>query len=157
LNYIICLLILFLILKFFIFSLFEHDEIFSFGFNYLNDDDPQHQYYINSIRPNKSHDLRLLDIINTGFVHQHSIPSFAQLLRNVVYRVGLRPQDAEFGTRPANSGFFTSLIYNVTDAEKALRDIILLASEKTKNDNVLTQKLGDLHIYTDGSNIRFET
>ena len=53
---------------------------------------------------------------------------------------------------------FTNSINNVIDAERALREIIVndpLASIINEQKYPLENKMGDIHVYNDGSPMRF--
>ena len=73
-----------------------------------------------------------------------------EIFKHVVYGKGLPENQAKYGTEPAESIWLSNSIYNVTDLEKALRNLIL------SSPNGLSEKVGDLHIYKDGSPMRFE-
>jgi hypothetical protein len=113
-------------------------------------------HYISSQIPNKSHDLRLLNIIN-NLVNRLSaqIPmnlnnEFLAFFRSIVY-----VQD--YGT-PARDSNNSGSIYNVVDAYNKLNLLVNNSENKIANNIRYPEKkkIGDLHIYADGRPMEFE-
>ena len=146
------------------------------GFSWL--DNPKkkttRKYFISSSRSNVSHDLRLLYIVGQTLLYKKA-PEFntanrlpdevfvsdemAQLFKKVVYAVGLNPDDHHSGTEENKTSGLPNHIHNVSDAEKSLQELI--TSRKFMKLNKFkypdeSNRLGTLHIYTDGTQMKFE-
>ena len=121
---------------------------YSFGFPFDTRKPPS--FYADSLVPNQSHDLKLVhQMISDRRVKLFAPIELLELLKNIVYGKGLPANQANHGTEPAESTLFSPLIYNVKDIEKTLRNLV-------KGKELQTVKMGDLHIYKDGSPMRFE-
>jgi hypothetical protein len=114
------------------------------GFQWF--DDARSNFYINSKIANKSHDLRLLTILKPFLESANINIPLLNVLKKVVYGEGLVGTDRQYGTESSESGL-PNHIKNVSDIEKELRTIIV--------DVPLQDKIGDLHIYTDGRIMEF--
>lgn len=147
-----------------------------FGFSWL--DNPRkkttRKYFISSSRSNVSHDLRLLYIVGETLLHDKAhefnetnrLPDeinvsneINELFKKIVYAVGLNADDNHSGTEENKASGLPSRIQNVSDAEKALREL-LTSRPFIKLNNFKysdkTNRLGTLHIYTDGKQMTFD-
>lgn len=146
------------------------------GFRYLTNDSVPSTYYMSSSIKNPSSDLRLIHIL--AYNHNVGGTTFSSkdyglkdedisdifepimdMMENTNYGIGIDPNETKYGTRPLPHAGYPSRINNVRDAEKFMRNAIL--SNKAMHDyNELTyenvNKLGDLHIYSDGRNMKFK-
>ena len=81
------------------------------------------------------------------------------MMENTNYGIGIDPNETKYGTRPLPHAGYPSRINNVRDAEKFIRNAIL-TNKAIYDYNELTyenvNKLGDLHIYSDGRNMKFK-
>jgi len=112
--------------------------------------------YIISQKPNVSHDLRLLYMLEIKVKGSY----IKSLLNMVKYNVKVKPPMISYGTKENKvSGLPKNTINNVHDASSA----ILLMMEQLErlgfNDGKYpdddTKKLGDLHVYADGTPLRW--
>jgi hypothetical protein len=150
------------------------------GFRYLSNDSIPETHYMSSSVKNPSSDLRLIHILakvhdvgdtafdtrlydRTGFDEDDIDDIFEpmmELMKITNYGIGIDPADGTaFGTRPLSHNGFPSRINNVRDAEKFIRkSIINNNTMKDYNDYTFKDmaKLGDLHVYEDGRNLRFK-
>jgi hypothetical protein len=143
----------------------DDDCGYSYGFSWL---DPNSSYYINSIKKNESHDLRLLDSIKENINdmplnQKPTVASFVEvdkILNKVVYGVGIDDEDEKnFGTEEnTRVGKIEKKIFNVNDAYQAFKSAIDMPSLISINNTVYLEKnkLGNLHIYQDGRDINYE-
>ena len=137
------------------------------GFQYMNTYGVlKENYYICSAIVNPSHDLRLLSILKKR-VDGINIPAgvaadmyapLDYLLKNTVYGAGLtrKQQMAHYvyGTKPNMTSGFTkkkTKVNNVVDAERLLRDMIPFANQWNETCYKSKTKLGDIHVYSDGT------
>ena len=142
------------------------------GFGYMDRNDQITRSFICSSMNNPSHDLRLLNIIgrkakilNVNFVNNKypEMMSFMEhLFDNTEYGVGLTKSMLKerhiYGTRPnPKSGFTqnTTKVNNVIDAERLIRDGIPLFTDFNEKLYKGQSKLGDIHVYSDGTPMRF--
>jgi len=148
-----------------------------YGFNYL--DDPtmraKSRHFISSSRSNVSHDLRLLYIISQTFLrrklHEFNMKNAEDdlakgvservnnLLQKVVYAVGLGKNVSHAGTKENRNSGLPDHINNVSDAEKALRDLVKCRELRKLNNLKYPDRkkcLGTLHIYSNGKPMSFE-
>jgi hypothetical protein len=133
--------------------------------------DVSHKYYMNPIKDNQSYDLRLLDILKSEIKKNtwkyYAIPSkyniitepLIKLLSIVKYGINLTGKAKQYGTIPNLKSGLPSKINNVKDVEEGLRNIILKNPEinlvNNANYNNPANKIGDIHVYADGSPMRF--
>lgn len=130
----------------------------AYGFGYLNEEIVfGTDGYIVSQKPNISHDLRLLNILKTDIHIKYYIK---KLLDTTKYGIKVKPNMREFGTKENKvSGDAKNEINNVHDACKSIEKMIEFVQRSGLNnqkypDNPLL-KLGDLHIYADGTFLRY--
>jgi len=121
------------------------------GFNWLSDirSDEAVFYHINSKRKNISHDLLPLKSIrqsNLGGNPLQLSRELNNLIKKIVYK-------DEFGTRENETIGYPHRIYNVDDAAKCIIDEVISVDFHADNEqvNASKSKLGDLHIYMDGT------
>ena len=147
-----------------------------YGFSWLDNPEKKtkHKYFISSSRSNMSHDLRLLYIVGHALLRkkahelniQKRLPDeveasaeMVELFKKVVYAVGLEPNQNHSGTKENKASGLPTYINNVVDAEKALRELILSKKfAKINRDKYHDKKnkLGTLHIYADGTQMKFD-
>ena len=147
-----------------------------FGFSWL--DNPRkkttRKYFISSSRSNVSHDLRLLYIVGQALLHDKAhefneanrkpdeikvSKEINELFKKIVYAVGLKADDNHSGTKENKSSGLPSRIQNVLDAEKALRELLISRPFIKLNNFKYSDKakrMGTLHIYTDGTQMKFD-
>lgn len=125
------------------------------GFGWLGSD----EYNIDSLKRNKSHDLRLLaDIrrqLNNEYDGENS-EHMASVFDNLIY-------EGRFGTPELQTELpgsqFSNRINNVEDAHIALKNIIqTIPYFKVDNDRIFSEKtkLGEMHVWVDGTrNVNF--
>jgi hypothetical protein len=115
-------------------------------------------YYINSVFPNPSHDLRLFAMLGSdlsGLTHGLTpglTPGLQKVFDKVVYGVKLPKDDNLFGTIPNPASGLPDKINNVADAFEALNELVQdrVSIESNAIHYVGSAKLGELHIYNDG-------
>ena len=125
------------------------------GYGWLNHEQTAHSYFISSANYHPSHDLRLLKIVGktTGME-----PGLQNLLKRVVYGVGLTKDNKPFGTTPKKISGLPRYINNITDAYNAILKYARTPDIVERNNDGYTKesnKLGDLHIYTDGRTMKY--
>ena len=150
----------------------------SYGFYWLDNPERKttHKYYISSSRSNMSHDLRLLYLVKDNLIskraHEYNVKkrqkeeieaseAVLSFLKKIVYGIGLAPDQRSMAGTKENkqSGLPNNRIHNVSDAEEGLRELIrdpkllFLNNGKYNDSNKL---LGTLHIYSDGTPMKFE-
>ena len=142
------------------------------GFRYLTNTLKPSTYYMSSSEHNSSADLRLLHLVKESFtingynvgngdcgpndLEEEAFDSIDKILDMIVYGVGLQPGQTKYGTKPLASGL-PGDIRNVNDAEQLLRGGLLTnLSLKAFNDSYYDnmEKICDIHIYSDGRNMR---
>jgi hypothetical protein len=127
------------------------------GFTALQDEvNPPAFSYIEATNVNESHDLRLLRDIHKSWGLEIINPAIHAIMKKVVYGKGLKGKDKPFGTREEKTSGLPKKINNVTDAYLSMLQYLQLPNIQTLNDNVYSaahgySKLGDLHVYIDGS------
>jgi hypothetical protein len=147
-----------------------------YGFSWLDNPEKKTKlkYFISSSRSNMSHDLRLIYIVGNTLLrkkaHELNIKNrlpdeieasadITELFKKVVYAVGLEADQDHSGTKENKASGLPTHINNVVDAEKALRELILSKKfVKINRDKYHDKKnkLGTLHIYADGTQMKFE-
>ena len=126
------------------------------GFYWFEKKLSHNNYYMSAYHNNPSHDLRLLAIINAYLMRQMKyVPAdllkyFIEFLRYLNYGQGLKEEKYLSGTKPNPKSGYPRYTNNVTDAEKGLRDIILMPEFMERNEQKYTDenKLGDLYVYS---------
>lgn len=142
------------------------------GFEWMSGPLSNENYFISSQLPNMSHDLRLLDDITSEVKdnkpkHKTSSPSekamyktiTTQVLDKVEYGHGIKGDEKGYGTNVNKKLGFPNSINNVIDAERTLREIIVndpLASLLNEQKYPPENKIGDIHVYNDGSPMHYE-
>jgi hypothetical protein len=127
------------------------------GYAWLFPDQPApSNHYITSWRRNYSHDLRLLYILKTSF--GGILSRMNKVLLNILDKVVF---DEIYGTKEIIASGLPNKIHNVKDAFKELRSymntpITIQYNTLYYDYNPKWSRLGDLHIYSDGSNMRFD-
>ena len=122
----------------------------SYGLAWLEDDsaDPAEAYFISAQHENISHDLLPLARIYWKNEEKTIVltPELAELVTNVKY-------DGEFGTESTTLMGYPKEINNVQDAATFIMNCVKRPGYLAHNNavNRTKEKLGDLHIYMDGS------
>jgi len=146
----------------------------SYGFKYMNTASKlRDSYYICSAIYNPSHDLRLINIIGKRMKelnikltknpqHEEIHSMLEYMFENTVYGDGLtvaqKKQYYLYGTKAQPKSGITSKstkINNVNDAEVMLRDGIAFSATWNDYSHSLMGKLGDIHVYSDGTPMKF--
>jgi hypothetical protein len=113
---------------------------------------PNNKYKRNSANKNESHDLRLIHIIKKHFKLE-----WMNKMPSIVYGKQMQPGYEHFGTvENTTSGYgryFNNKINNVTDAYIYLKGVVKDNAQQKNNSTHYegVNKLGDLHIYDDGT------
>ena len=122
------------------------------------------EYSIESSVKNESHDLRLLKTLQDDFKSEFrtkgtkfNSTSHKELYKNLLERIRY---DDRFGTpEELDSGLTnrldTTRINNVTDASTVLQELVSSHEEENDQLYVTQTKLGDLHVYYDGRNMKY--
>ena len=119
------------------------------GYSWLEPEQNEENHFISSSIRNRSHDLRLLNIMKDRIDWQEptfkASPARTVLWSNIIGRV---VYDENYGTPEADS-LPDPFIRNVMDAEAKLRVSIMKPELKDANDAHYSgmSKLGDLHVY----------
>ena len=122
----------------------------SYGLSWLADDsdDPESSFYISSQHKNISHDLVPLTRIYEKYKAKTILltPELVELGEKVLY-------EGYYGTGEKLSSGYPAKINNVQDAATYIMDCIQRPDYRAHNNavNRTKDKLGDLHIYMDGS------
>lgn len=114
------------------------------------------QHFINSAKPNVSHDLILINYIQDGLIN---IPRPANTVENILHSELSKVIYTErFGTAEMPESRLPAKIANVSDAELVLRRMLKSGLFKATNDNYMNgyTKMGDLTVYADGRDMRFD-
>lgn len=137
---------------------------FNFGFQFFNPSaNPADDYYINTLIPNQSHDLRLLKILKEQINKKGQFRIIPETYESLTQTKQLcdfisKVKYGKFGTKQELKSGLPSKINNITDAELGLRNIIL--SKVIQDNNTLrynsVDKIGDIHVYSDGSPMKYE-
>ena len=119
------------------------------GYGWMGGPHSDDRYHISTSLRNMSHDLRLLAMLNkdwdrTNFQSNRAYVNLQTMLAKVFY-------EFEFGTPEVVKNKKTSIIFNVTDAEIAMKLLINNPAQIKANNDYYSKmsKLGDLHIYLD--------
>jgi hypothetical protein len=89
-------------------------------------------------------------------LEEEAFESIDKILDMIVFGVGLQPDQTKYGTKPLGSGL-PSNIQNVNDVELLLREGLLTnVALKAFNDSYYEnmEKICDIHVYSDGRNMR---
>jgi hypothetical protein len=127
------------------------------GFTALQDEvKPPAFNYVEATNLNESHDLRLLNIVKDEWRLDIKNPEIYSVLKKVVYGKGLKGRDKELGTREEKKSGLPKKINNVSDAYNALfkelkKPMNIGLNNTYYSDVYGYSKLGDLHIYMDGT------
>ena len=108
-----------------------------------------------SNKNNQSHDLRLLATV--GSITKRTLPTYLdKLIKRVVYGIGVAPGRELFGTIQNLKPGHTE-INNVHDAFRELKTLVQDDGNTAINLSRYTpsNKLGELHIYEDGQEMRY--
>jgi hypothetical protein len=117
-------------------------------------------YHISGSKRNMSHDLRLLHILNEEYAKKRINTELTQLFKTVPYGIlqrkpVLKIYKDKYGTKEEIASGLPKLINNVIDAHTALKTLVSKSKESNNNYFKRRPKLGDLHIYTDGTPMEF--
>jgi len=139
------------------------------GLGYLKGNN--NRSWIVASKSNVSHDLRLLTILLRKLPSSSVLGPVRKMLETVQYGPGQKrvksssdlgstssPQKASKGTEEVKeSGAQYGEIYNVMDAYKAIKRLMQENGLQLRYDNIYNgqEKLGDLHVYMDGSPMKF--
>ena len=127
-----------------------------FGFSFLNEETVFGEVgYIVSQKPNVSHDLRLLYELNSKVPSMFVIKA---LLNDVVYDVKTKGRFKGYGTKENKVAGKFGKINNINDAYMGLESMVTKLRTSALNDGKFpdpNMKLGDLHVYVDGSPMRW--
>jgi hypothetical protein len=128
------------------------------GFDWLeyNKSRIKEAMYISSQVSNVSHDLRLLSILSKMPIRNYA-PTLATLLKKAVYGVNVRQKYKIYGTKPNPDSGLPKKLNNVNDAFKAFLELARTSEERERNIAAYekSNKLGDLHVYADGQNMKY--
>ena len=123
------------------------------GFGWLKkaSANPKKEFFISAQKRNMSHDLLPLTRIADNHSSVNNLtPELNALLRKVVYT-------GYYGTGEINDSGYPDAIYNVEDAMHCIMDYMLRKKFMDMNEMAYAgkEKLGDLHVYTDGRAMEF--
>jgi hypothetical protein len=124
---------------------------YSKGFSWMYDNpNPSSSSWVNSQKRNKSHDLRLLKGVKEGTEDYQTDQYLSRGLKSLLQRL---KYDHDFGTPEMIKQGYPNKILNIKDAAQTLANIILIQSTNDMNEEEYRgkTKLGDLHIYVDGT------
>jgi hypothetical protein len=152
--------------------MFKHDCGSNYGFAWFDPSKKlkKEDYYINTMTPNQSHDLRILKFLTSLTVSnkfkRYIDPRFevvtnklAILINMVEYGKGLKKNEQWYGAKETTTSGLPSKINNVSDAEQALRTLILTSVETRSLNNIKYKpenKIGSIHVYIDGTPLKYE-
>ena len=125
------------------------------GYSWLNAESDAEHFFISSKTYNPSHDLRLLKAVG---VKTGMDGHLKDIIRKTVYGVGLKKEDAIYGTEPHPTSGLPLKIKNVKDAYEMLRRYIAKPSIVKLNKAIYaddSKRLGQLHIYHDHRPMRY--
>jgi hypothetical protein len=140
------------------------------GFAWMEGPLSNENFFISSQVPNISHDLRLLNYITESVKKNKPKPSntpqekamyetiTTKILDIVKYGQGIKGDDKRFGTNINKKQGFPNSINNIIDAEHALQEIIIedpVASLLNEQKYPPENKIGDIHVFVDGSPMTF--
>jgi hypothetical protein len=127
---------------------------------------------MSSSEHNPSADLRLIHLVKKDFneygfnvgngdcgqwdLEEKAFESIDKILDKIIYGVGLHSDQNRHGAKPLSSGL-PGGVQTVSDVEQLLRDglltnLALKAFNDSYYDNM--EKICDIHIYSDGSNMK---
>ena len=121
----------------------------SLTFNSLFNNDIKE--YATSSKSNMSNDLWLLQIIKEyfNFTRIYKNENFNNLLKDVTFKNHSKTYTHELASDE------TGAINNVYDAYVRLKELVTTDFDKKYQDIYYTYKLGDLHIYSDGTAMEY--
>lgn len=122
-----------------------------FGWLAFNEQRLKHSFHISSRVNNPSHDLRLLAMIRTN--QGNRFYNLLDFMKKVVYGKNMMKGDEQYGTKANPVSGVPKKINNVTDAFIELKKLVNdpnLFKENNTLDYDVSDKLGELHIYSDG-------
>lgn len=130
-----------------------------FGFSFLNEETVFGEAgYIISQKPNVSHDLRLIYDAMPRIPDTYAMKKFLKKYLNVVYDVKTKGRFKGYGTKENKVAGKGGVCNNINDAymvlESMVTDLRILAVNDGKFPDP-NMKLGDLHVYADGSPMRW--
>ena len=130
------------------------------GYGWLNAKSTKGNHYISSNQNNISHDLRFLSIVSKYIIEKRlpKIPvGFQQHFFDKIAFTG------KYGTKQLvqngyKEGKNNKIINNVYDGFEAIKESIKIPIEMDRNEKYYQtrKKVGDLHIYFDGQDMRFD-
>ena len=145
----------------------------SYGFQYMNTASKlKESYYICSAIYNPSHDLRLMSILGNRMkemkiklknqTHDWIREMLEGMFGSVVYGAGLTAEQKKqyyvYGTKANPKSGITSkgtTINNVNDAAAIVRDCLDYSAPWNETAHSHMKKLGDIHVYSDGTPMKF--
>ena len=123
------------------------------GFNWLETwDNPEKTYYIDSKKRNMSHDLLLLVHVYSQLKEMYMLfPDIFDLLRRLTYNHAYGTKENIKNSNIDANGL-PEEICNVVDAYTYIQNLLMKSTQQSATDNYYLHydKIGDLHIYTDG-------
>jgi len=134
----------------------------NYGFGWLNSESTASNYFVNSQKINVSHDLRYLYELNRK-LKKYGItnidPSLKKILSSVLYGVDiLKEKNKRFGTKEINESnqseyekLYPHKIKNVMEAKEEIQKYVFCDMTHFKK----LKKIGDLHIFDNGENMRY--
>ena len=139
----------------------------NFGYKFLNDkNNPYVKFNIIPKTKNESSDLKLIYMLkHNEFLHKNKsqyikhfpwIVEIYNMLDTVVYGAGLETKYKPHGTMENLQNDHIN-IHNISDAKERIEKILDIYYYQFINNNYYhnMKKCGDLHIYTDGKNMKF--
>jgi len=137
-----------------------------YGYYYLekvNKSNITSRQYISGQVRNRSHDLRLLDIIANSIKKDYGdkakeMTRIIQTINNPLFQLCSKVNyKLPFGTSEMAHSGLPNKINIISDARIALQQVIELDTSREQNDAFYADKskLGDMHVYMDGSPLRF--
>jgi hypothetical protein len=143
-----------------------------FGFSFFNPTrkTEKRDWYINTTFSNQSHDLKIFKHLADKILFNNfkdidwKWKTYLDPLVTIItgasdqYGKGIRGMEKYYGTKEILTSGLPFKINNVTDAETALRQLILhQGSAKKLNDLKYKpeHKIGDIHVYTDGTLMKY--
>jgi len=126
-------------------------------------EEAKESFHISSVVVNRSHDLRLINIIANSY-NKNTIRQFKVMSQNVKKHLSdlhtlcqLVKYTTSYGTPDTVNTGLPYKIYNVMDACISLQKMITQPEKQNHNTSVYSTKtkLGDMHVYSDGRPLRF--
>lgn len=112
--------------------------------------------YLNSSKHNNSYDLKLLCFLKNSLKNDAKPAGSVKEILYEKLKTMIYPS-ASGGTPERTDSLYPTGILHVTDAENTLRDMIVSDEFRDMNDNYIDglTKMGNLHIYEDGRNMKY--